>query len=221
MAEPAEESRKDLRAERLILDRAVGGWRGVLDSGLPTAVFIAAYTLTGQQLTTSLVAAVVVAAVLALARVIQRKTLQQAVAGLVGVVIAAAFSAFTGRAEDFFLPGVITNAIYGLAFLTSIAVGWPLLGVIVGLLTGQGISWRTSRDLRRVFAAASWIWVGLFFGRLAVQAPLYLAREVELLGIVRIVLGWPAFIGAAYITYLVLAPTYRQMRGNQMRGNPT
>lgn len=212
MAEAEGESREDLHAERLILDRAIGGWRGMLDSGLPTAIFITAYTLTGQQLPISLVAAVAVALALALVRLIQRKSLQQVLAGLAGVVIAAAFSAFTGRAEDFFLPGVITNAVYGTAFLISIVVGWPLLGVIVGLLTGQGMTWRTSRDLRRVFAAASWIWVGLFFGRLVVQVPLYLGGEVELLGVVRIVLGWPAFIAAAYITYRVLAPTYRQMR---------
>jgi hypothetical protein len=212
VAESEGESREDLHAERLILDRAIGGWRGMLDSGLPTAVFVTAYTLTGQGLPISLIAAVSVALLLAVLRLIQRKSLQQVFAGLAGVVIAAAFSAFTGRAEDFFLPGVITNAVYGTAFLISIVVGWPLLGVIVGLLTGQGMSWRASRELRRVFAAASWIWVGLFFGRLVIQGPLYLAGEVELLGVVRIVLGWPAFIAAAYVTYLVLAPTYRQMR---------
>ncbi|MBM3668795.1 MAG: DUF3159 domain-containing protein [Actinobacteria bacterium] len=212
MAESEGESREDLHAERIILDRAIGGWRGVLDSGLPTAVFVTAYTVTGQRLPIALIAAVAVALILAVLRLIQRKSLQQVLAGLAGVVIAAAFSAFTGRAEDFFLPGVITNAVYGTAFLISIVVGWPLLGVIVGLLTGQGMSWRASRELRRVFSAASWIWVGLFFGRLVVQGPLYFAGEVELLGIVRIVLGWPAFIAAAYFTYVVLAPTYRQMR---------
>jgi len=212
VAEFEEESREDLHAERLILDRAIGGWRGMLESGLPIALFVTAYTLTGQNLPISLITAVSVALLLAVLTFIQRKGLQQVLAGLAGVVIAAAFSAFTGRAEDFFLPGVITNAVYGTAFLISIMVGWPLLGVIVGLLAGQGMSWRTSRELRRVFAAATWIWVGLFFGRLVIQGPLYLAGEVELLGVVRIVLGWPAFIAAAYVTYLALAPTYRQMR---------
>lgn len=213
MAEAEDERRQDLHAERLILDRAIGGWRGMLDSGLPTAIFITAYTISGQQLPVSLASAVAVALLLAIIRLVQRRSLQQVGAGFAGVAIAAAFSAFTGRAEDFFLPGVITNAVYGVAFLVSILVGWPLLGVIVGFLTGQGTSWRASRELRRVFSAASWIWVGLFFGRLLIQVPLYLGGEVELLGVVRIVLGWPAFIAAAYVTYLVLSPTYRQMRG--------
>jgi hypothetical protein len=214
VTETGGEARKDLHAERLILDRAIGGWRGMIDSGLPTAVFITVYTATGQELPVAVVSAVAVALVLAVVRLLQKRSLQQVLAGLAGVVIAAAFSAFTGRAEDFFLPGVITNAVYGTAFLISILVGWPLLGVIVGFLTGQGMAWRSSRDLRRVFAAASWIWVALFFGRLIIQVPLYLGGEVELLGIVRIVLGWPAFIAAAYVTYRVLAPTYRQMRAS-------
>ena len=212
MAEDNEERREDLHAERVILDRAIGGWRGMVDSGLPTAVFVTAYTITGQKLTQSLIAAVAVAIVLALVRLLQRRSLQQVAAGFAGVAIAAAFSAWTGRAEDFFLPGVITNAVYGAVFLISILIRWPLLGVIVGLLTGQGMKWRASRQLQRVFAAASWIWVGLFLGRLAIQVPLYLAGNVEFLGIVRIVLGWPAFIAAAYFTYRILGPTYRTLR---------
>ena len=207
-----EERRDDLHAERVILDRAIGGWRGMIDSGLPTAVFVTVYTISGQRLRESLIAAVAVSLLLAVVRVVQKRSLQQVGAGFAGVAIAAAFSAWTGRAEDFFLPGVITNAVYGSVVLVSILIRWPILGVIVGLLTGQGMSWRKSRELQRVFAAASWIWVGLFAGRLLVQVPLYLAGEVELLGAVRIVLGWPAFIAAAYFTYRVLAPTYRSMR---------
>lgn len=212
MSMTEEERREDLHAERVILDRAIGGWRGMIDSGLPTAVFVTVYTVSGQRLRESLIAAVIVALILGVLRIIQKRSLQQVGAGFAGVAIAAAFSAWTGRAEDFFLPGVITNAVYGTVFLISILIRWPLLGVIVGLLTGQGMAWRKSRELQRVFAAASWIWVGLFAGRLLLQVPLYLAGEVELLGAVRIVLGWPAFIAAAYFTYRVLAPTYRAMR---------
>ncbi len=64
----------------------------------------------------------------------------------------------------------------------------------------------------RTYAAASWVWVGVFFGRLIVQVPLYLAAAVEVLGVARIVMGWPLFLGAAYVTYRVLAPVYRERR---------
>lgn len=212
MTDEEQERRQDLHAERVILDRAIGGWRGMIDSGLPTAIFVTVFAISGQRLRESLICAVAVALVLAVIRLVQRRSLQQVGAGFAGVAIAAAFSAWTGRAEDFFLPGVITNAVYGTVFLVSILIRWPLLGVIVGFLTGQGTSWRSSRELQRLFAAASWIWVGLFALRLSLQVPLYLAGEVEALGAVRIVLGWPAFIAAAYFTYRVLAPTYRALR---------
>lgn len=208
------DDRSDTHAERLILERALGGWRGIIDSGVPAAAFLIAYVVDDEQLTRAVVLAVIAGFILGVWRVVRKQSIQQVVTGFVGLAIAAAFTAWTGRAENFFLPGIITNLAYGSAFLISILVRWPLLGVIMGFLTGIGSTWRTNTQLRRVFTAASWIWVGLFFGRLAVQVPLYLAGEVAALGVVRIVLGWPAFLAAAYVTYRVLAPVYRELRND-------
>lgn len=208
------DDRSDAHAERLILERALGGWRGIIDSGVPAAAFLIAYVVDNEQLTRAVVLAVIAGFILGIWRVVRKQSIQQVVTGFVGLAIAAAFTAWTGRAENFFLPGIITNLAYGSAFLISILVRWPLLGVIMGFLTGIGSTWRTNTQLRRVFTAASWIWVGLFFGRLAVQVPLYLAGEVAALGVVRIVLGWPAFLAAAYVTYRVLAPVYRELRND-------
>ena len=101
---------------------------------------------------------------------------------------------------------------YGTAFLVSILVRWPLIGVAMGFLTGDGTSWRQDPDLRRVYAAASWIWVGLFYSRLIVQTPMYLAGWVEVQGIVKIIMGYPLFLAAAYFTYRVLQPVFRRKR---------
>lgn len=208
------DDRSDAHAERLILERALGGWRGIIDSGVPAAAFLIAYVVDNEQLTRAVVLAVIAGFILGIWRVVRKQSIQQVVTGFVGLAIAAAFTAWTGRAENFFLPGIITNLAYGSAFLISILVRWPLFGVIMGFLTGIGSTWRTNTQLRRVFTAASWIWVGLFFGRLALQVPLYLAGEVAALGVVRIVLGWPAFLAAAYVTYRVLAPVYRELRND-------
>ena len=203
---------QDLQAERLILERAIGGWRGMLDSALPTVVFITVYVIAARELAPALVAAVAVGVVLAGYRLLRRQKLQQVLTGFLGLAIAAGFSALTGQAQNFFLPGLITNIVYGTAFIVSIVVGWPLLGVAMGYLTGDGTAWRRDRTLVRTYAAASWIWVGVFFGRLVVQGPLYLAGSIELLGIARVVMGWPLFLAGAYLTYRVLAPVYRAKR---------
>lgn len=208
------ESAEDVRQEALLLERALGGWRGIIDSGLPTVVFVVAYLVTGNELRTSLIAAVGAGVVIVIWRLIRRQPLQQVIAGFVGLLIAAWFSSRTGRAEDVFLPGMLLNIGYGAAFLISILVRWPLLGIAMGYLTGEGTSWRSDPDLRRVYAAASWIWVGVFGLRLVVQVPLYLAGAVAPLGVAKVVLGWPLYLAGAYATYRVLAPVYRARRAS-------
>lgn len=211
---PTHQTPEDLRAESVLLERAIGGWRGIIDSGLPTVVFVIAYLVTSQNLGASLAAALVSAGLIAAWRLIRREPMQQIAAGFAGVLISAAFAKYTGRAENFYSLGLLTNVAYGMAFLVSILVGWPLIGVFLGFLTGKGTSWRKDVTQRRVLAAASWIWVALFFGRLVVQAPLYFAGSVTALGIVKVVMGWPLFLAAAYFTYRLLGPTYRAMRAS-------
>jgi len=205
------ESVKDIRAERIMLDRAIGGWRGLFDSGVPTLVFVIVYLVQPDNLTVALWSALAVGIVIAFYRMIRKDSLQQVIAGLVGVGIAAGFSAWTGKAENFFLPGLFTNAIYGTAFLISILVRWPLFGVFLGLFTGTGMKWRAIPEYRRAAAAASWVWVGMFFFRLAVQLPLFLTGSIGALGVMKFVMAWPLFLAGAYFTYRLLQPVYHKL----------
>jgi hypothetical protein len=209
------ETPADVRQEALLLERAIGGWRGIIDSGVPTLVFVFAYIVTGQDLYPSVIAAVVAGLLIVVWRVIRREPLQQVLTGFLGVLVSAGFAKYTGKAENYFLPGFLQNLGYGLAFLVSIVVRWPLLGIAMGYLTGEGTSWRKDPELRRVYAAASWIWVGLFFGRLAVQLPLYFAGAIGALGVVKIVMGVPLYIAAAYFTYRLLGPVWAEKRAHR------
>lgn len=205
------ESVADIRAERIMLDKAIGGWRGLFDSGAPTLVFVIVYLFQPDKLQVALWSALAVGVAIAVYRAIRKDPLQQVVAGLVGVGIAAAFSAWTGKAENFFLPGLLTNAAYGTVFLISILVRWPLLGVFLGFFTGTGTKWRSVREYRRAAAAATWIWAGMFFLRLAVQLPVFLAGAIGTLGVLKVVMGWPLFLASAYFTYRLLQPIYNKL----------
>ncbi len=209
------ESAQDIRAERIMLDRAIGGWRGLFDSGAPTLVFVIVYLIQPDNLQVALWAALTVGVTIAVYRFIRKDSLQQVIAGLVGVGIAAGFSAWTGKAENFFLPGLLTNAAYGTAFLISILVRWPLFGVFLGLFTGTGMKWRAITEYRRAAAAASWVWVGMFFLRLAVQLPLYLTGAIGALGVMKVVMGWPLFLASAYFTYRLLQPIYNKLEASK------
>jgi hypothetical protein len=211
--EPGEfETAADVRAESAMLEKAIGGWRGIIDSGLPTLVFVVAYLVTSSNLSIAVFTALGAGLIVVAYRLIRRQPLRQVLSGFVGVAISAAFAKFTGRAENYFIPGFLQNLAYGSAFLISIVVRWPLLGVGMGFLSGQRTAWRRDPRLRHVYSAASWIWVGLFFGRLVVQVPLYLANNIAILGVLKVVMGIPLYIAAAWFTYRLLAPVWREQR---------
>ena len=183
---------------------ALGGAQGIADSSIPALAFVIAYTANGNELAMATWIAVGVGAVVALIRIIRRDPLQFALAGFAGVALAAFVADRTGEAENFFVPGLLLNAGYAIAYLVSIAVGWPLLGVILGPLTGEGTKWREDPEQVRRYTRASWIWVGVFTLRLAVQLPLYFADALLALGIAKTAMGVPLFLIAVWLSYLIL-----------------
>ena len=186
------------------LAEAVGGVLGIAESVLPSAAFVATYTATGQQTRPAVIAAVALGALFAIARVVRKQTAQFALAGLVGIGISAYVVSRTGRAEDFFLPGLVANAGYALAYAISIAVRWPLVGVVIAVTSNRGMEWRRDPARVRAYSRASWVWVGLFSLRLAVQLPLYLTGAVVALGITRVVMGVPLFAVGIWLSWLIL-----------------
>lgn len=202
-SEGGEPDRPDREQTWNLLDE-MGGPQGVADSSLPGLLFVIAYTVSGGDLSLSALLAVALGGGLAVVRRIRGESLRFAITGFVGVAIAAFIATRTGRAEDFFLPGLLFNAGYALAYAVSIALGWPLIGVIVGPIIGQGMRWRDDPKQVSAYRRASWVWVGMFLLRLSVQLPLYLAGSLLALGIARTAMGLPLFLLCLWVTWLVL-----------------
>ena len=209
-----EEDRKQPPGFSLV--EATGGWVGIAESTLPFIAFTVTWTATGRNVTTGAIVAVAIAAVLAFIRVLRRETVQFALSGLVGVAFGAFVAARSGKAEDFFLPGILINAASATAYLISIAVRRPLLGLIFSTMTGDGKSWYQDPVQRRAYTKASWIWVGLFCFRLSIQLPLYLSGEVGPLAVARVITGLPLFALGLWLSYLLLQPVL----GDKIRRAP-
>lgn len=175
----------------------------MVETSVPALAFVLAYVVSGSDTEIAAGIAVGLAVLMALGRLARRESPQYALSGIFGVVLAAVLATKTGKAENFYLPGLLLNVAYASAFLVSILVRRPLVGVIVAQLQGEH-RWRDHPERMRAYTQASWLWVGLFLFRLAVQLPLYLAGAVVALGIARTAMGIPLFAFGLWWTYRVV-----------------
>lgn len=190
---------------------SMGGWRGIAESVLPSLAFLVVYAAT-TQLVLSLVVSVGLAVVFTAIRLIMRQPATAAIGGLVATVIAAALALWTGRAQDNFVWGLLTNGAYGSVLLVSALVGWPLIGLAIGWLMNDGTAWRADRRKRRAFFWLTVAWAVLFAARLAVELPLYFAGEVTALATVKLVMGLPLFAPMVAVTWLGARALYPRAR---------
>ena len=182
---------------------ALGGTRGIIEATAPGLVFVVVYVAT-RALIPTLIAASCVALLACVIRLVQRQGLQQALSGLFGVAIGVIFAAATGRGENYFAWGIVTNIAMALVFAVSVLLRRGLVAQFYGPLTGLAKGWQsdpTYADLRRSCAAITWMWAGIFALRVAVQVPLWFMGQVAALGVAKLVLGLPLFALGAWATW--------------------
>jgi hypothetical protein len=189
--------------EKELLSKAIGGWRGLVDSALPSMLFILIFVFQ-QNLNNALIAALLLGGILLLIRLFEKKPLTQVISGFVGLSISVLITWRTKDASNFFLTGIITNAVYGFALLISVLIRKPLIGYLVGSLVGDTSGWLKHPLLVRAYTIVTWLWVGVFGLRLVVQIPLYLNDSVALLGSVKIFMGWPLYLFSVWLTYQIV-----------------
>lgn len=183
--------------------QAFGGKKGLIDSGIPAVIFLVVFNIV-DALRPALISAIAVSALLTLIRLARRETVQHAMSGFVGVLICAWFANRTGNASDLYIPKLLTNLGYGTVYLIGNLVGWPIMGLVLGPILGENLKWRNHPERKRAYTLASWLWVAMFFTRIAVQYPIYRTGNVNLLGTVNLAMGYPLFIATAYGTWQII-----------------
>ena len=195
--------KKESIGEKELLEKALGGWRGLVDSALPSLLFVIIFVVQ-NDLNLALVTSVAAGVILLIIRLIERKSLTQIIGGFFGLLFSVFLTWRTNDASNFFLTGIITNLVYGLALFVSLIVKRPLLGYFVGSLVGNTSGWLQDPLLVRAYTTITWIWVGVFSVRVGVQVPLYLADNIAVLGPIKIFMGWPLYLFAAWISYRIV-----------------
>jgi hypothetical protein len=189
--------------EKELLNKAIGGWRGLIDSALPSTLFILIFVFQ-KNLNNALIASLVLGGVLLIIRLFERKSLTQVFSGFIGLSISVFLTWRTKDASNFFLTGIVTNGIYGFFLLISVLIRKPLIGYLVGSLVGDTSGWLKHPLLVRAYTTVTWLWVAVFGLRLLVQIPLYLNDNIALLGTVKIFMGWPLYLFAVWLTYQIV-----------------
>ncbi|RUQ22734.1 MULTISPECIES: DUF3159 domain-containing protein [Kocuria] len=196
--------RRDERGQIDVM-HAIGGVRGLLEAVLPSIAYLTAFLIT-SSLGISLSIAIGLAVVASVLRFITGGQKIQAFSGAVGVLICAFFAHAGGKPIDYYVVGFWTNGAYAAGLLLSMAVRWPLLGLIYGMLRGEDTAWRGEPARRRVYQLATGVLAAMFLVRLAVQLPLFFAENLPALGISRLVMGIPLYAFCLWITWMMTRP---------------
>ncbi|HEY0642187.1 MAG TPA: DUF3159 domain-containing protein, partial [Nocardioides sp.] len=206
---------------RAQLSKALGGRRGMAEAAVPTILFTLTW-LTMRELSLALYVSIGAAVVLLLVRLVQRSTVQFVVNALFGIGIGWYFvhrSAEAGGSEQdqalaYFLPGILYNGGYAVVLAFTCLIGWPLVGFMVGSITGDPTAWHADKQIVRLCSRLTWLLVAPCIVRVAVQAPIWLAGSsgsidpdaaVAALGVLKIVLGWPLQLAALAAMVWLLA----------------
>lgn len=184
----------------------------MIEAAVPTIAFTTIW-LTTRELQLALILSVSAALIMLGVRLVQRSTIQFTANALFGIGIGWLFvymSASRGGSENeqalaYFLPGIIYNSGYSVVLSLTCIVGWPLVGFMVGSVTGDPTAWHEDRQIVRLCSLLTWLLVLPCLLRVVAQAPLWFAGNsgameadtaVAALGILKIALGWPLQLGA-------------------------
>ncbi|MER6818052.1 DUF3159 domain-containing protein [Streptomyces cellulosae] len=202
----ADTSADDARAvTEAALFEAFGGVRGMVETVLPGLLFVSIYTV-NKNLHMSALAALGVALVMVVVRLARRDTVKHAFSGVFGVGFGVVFAMMTGNAKDFYLPGMLSTLGLALAYIVTAMAGVPLIGLMLGPVFKENLSWRTRNPGRKkAYTKASWAWGLILLAKCAILFPLYWWADTTQLGWVLVALKIPPFLLAVYLTWVFLA----------------
>ncbi len=175
------------------------GRTSLLDLILPPFLFLVVLTVWGFS--PALWASLALAGLFVLTRLLKGHALTYAIGGVGGTIIAVFAARILGRAEGFFLPGIVSGLVTIALCLVSVIVGRPLVAWTSRLARRWPLDWYWHPQVRPAYMEVTIAWTIYFSVRLLLQIFLFQEAQAGALAILQILLGWPA-------TILLLAATY-------------
>ena len=192
--------------------RTVFTGRGnLIDSIVPPVIFLIVNALLGFRYAMwgSLAVALLITAV----RLGRGQSLRYALGGVGAVVLAIVVTQLLGRAEGYFLPGMMTGALTVLGCLVSVLAGRPLVAWTSYIARRWPLDWYWHPRIRPAYNEVTLAWAVFFAIRLGLQWSLFQEQAAGLLAAINVITGWPATIALLVISYLYGTWRLRHLRG--------
>lgn len=204
---PADEEPLPTISEQM--SEQLGGWRGLVESSIPVLAFVLINM--GWGLYPAIAGSVGTAVAIAIFRLVRRQPIRHAVNGLVGIAFGAYLAYRSGDAKDFYLPGIILSMGQGVGLLISAAVRRPIIGYVYAIVAAGGKhTWRDDPRMLYTFQWLTVLWAVSLFVRGGVQWALWEADLDHLLGVARVGLSWPIYLGMLALTVWAVRRATRQ-----------
>lgn len=182
-----------------------------IDALFPPLIFFLVYRFSTLEIAAGLTLVYIVC--LIGYRVLKKHTMKYVFVGTGGVLLSIGFSALSGDAIHYYLPGLISTGLIVFGTLISLIIKKPLAALASHITRGWPIQWYLRDDIRPAYRNVTILWAVYFFVRLAIQVPIYLMGAFDLYFFINNVLGWPMNIVLLIVTYVIGIRGLRKLSG--------
>jgi hypothetical protein len=189
--------RDDIRAD---LKQLFVGDRTLGDSFLPPLVFVATNAV--WSLGPASAAALAMGGGVAAWRIRRGQQVAYALAGIAAIGFAAFLALRSGRAETYFLPGILSAAGWAVLALISMLVRRPLAAWTSWATRRWPLAWYWRNDVRPAYTEVTAIWAFYFAGRALLQWVLFANEQPELLAAAKVATSWPLILPLLIVSYV-------------------
>jgi hypothetical protein len=200
---------------------SLGGRRGIIEAAIPGVLFTVIWLVT-KDITLALATGGVGVAIALVIRLVQRSTVQYVFNAAFSIAIGYLFTRIAastgGDASDqalaYFLPGILFSLGYTIVFGTSCLFGWPLVGFMLGSVTGDPLAWHEDKQVVKLCTRLTWVLLAPGAIGVLLQGPVWLLgwsgtidtdTAVLIVSVLRLGLGWALRIASWSLIIWLLA----------------
>ena len=199
------------------------GRSGIIDSIIPPIAFVFVNAVSGVD--AAIIASFAIALVISMYRLARRQPLTFALGGIGGVIVAAALAKFLGKAEAYFLPGLVTGGVTIVLCVASLIARKPMVAWTSHFARGWPRDWYWHPQVRPAYNEVTIAWTIFFIVRLVLEFELIIIEQPTLVAIFNILTGWPALIVLLIASYLYGVWRLQRLKGPSVeefkRGDPS